>query len=368
MEQIKRTALYNAHKRYAGKLIEFAGWELPVQYEGIIPEHEAVRNAAGLFDVSHMGEVTVKGTEAFNFVQNLVTNDISVLEDNQIIYTPMCYPDGGVVDDLLVYKYTSENFLLVINASNVDKDFNWMLQNSTNYKAELKNISEEVSEVAFQGPVAQEILQSLTDTNLNEIKFFFFKDKVSIAGAKCLVSRTGYTGEDGFEIYTSAENVEKVWDSILSVGKDKGVKPCGLGCRDTLRFEVALPLYGNEITKDISPLEAGLGFFVKLNKNNFIGKSALAAQKEEGLKRKLIGFEMRERGIPRHGYEVAVNGNPIGFVTTGYFSPTLRKNIGHALVDAKYSELGTVIDVIIRNKTVKAEVTAKKFYKKNYKK
>jgi aminomethyltransferase len=368
MEQIKRTALYNAHKRYDGKLIEFAGWELPVQYEGIIQEHEAVRNAAGLFDVSHMGEVTVKGKEAFDFVQNLVTNDIGMLENNQIIYTLMCYPDGGVVDDLLVYKFTSEDFLLVINASNVEKDFDWMLQNSKKYEADLKNISNEISEIAFQGPRAQEVLQKLTDTDLNDIKFFYFKDNVLVSGVKCLVSRTGYTGEDGFEIYTSHENIEKVWDNILSSGKDTGVKPAGLGCRDTLRFEATLPLYGNEISKNITPLEAGLGFFVKLNKNNFIGKEALVKQKSEGLKRKLVGFEMKDRGIPRHGYEVSVDGRVIGFVTTGYYSPTLKRNIGLALVETDFSELGTNFDIIIRAKPVKAEVISKKFYSKNYKK
>ena len=368
MEQIKKTALYDAHKRYGGKLIEFAGWELPVQYEGIIPEHEAVRNTAGIFDVSHMGEVTVKGTEAFDFVQNLVTNDISVLNENQVIYTLMCYPDGGVVDDLLVYKYTNESFLLVINASNVEKDYSWMLDNCKNYNAELHNISGSVSEVAFQGPFAQEILQTLTTSNLDDIKFFHFKDKVNISGIECLVSRTGYTGEDGFEIYTSNESIEKIWDSILNAGKDKNIKPCGLGCRDTLRFEAALPLYGNEISKDISPLEAGLGFFVKLDKNSFIGKEALVKQKSEGLKRKTVGFEMKDRGIPRHGYEVFADGRNIGFVTTGYFSPTLKKNIGLALVDANYSELGGSFDIIIRNRPAKAEVISKKFYNKNYKK
>lgn len=368
METTKKTALFNAHERYGGKIIDFAGWALPVQYEGLIPEHEAVRNAAGLFDVSHMGEVDVVGAQAFDFVQNLVTNDISVLNDNQVLYCLMCYPDGGVVDDLLVYKFDSEHFFLVINASNVDKDFQWMLDNKGGYDVALTNLSPEISELALQGPKAQGILQKLTDTDLDTIGFFYCKRDVMVAGAKCLVSRTGYTGEDGFEIYAPHDQIEKLWDSILEAGKEEGIKPCGLGCRDTLRFEAALPLYGNEIDKDITPLEAGLGYFVKLNKSNFIGKDALVRQKEEGLKRKTVGFEMKDRGIPRHGYEVFAAGEQIGHVTTGYFSPTLKKNIGLALIDAKHAELGTEFDIIIRNKPVKAEAVSKKFYTKNYKK
>jgi aminomethyltransferase len=368
MENLKKTPLFNAYERYGGKVIDFAGWALPVQYEGIIPEHEAVRNAAGLFDVSHMGEVDVKGPQAFDFVQNLVTNDISVLEDNQILYTLMCYPNGGTVDDLLVYKFNNEHFYLVINAGNIDKDYAWMLENKGNYDMELTHLSNEVAEVALQGPNAQEVLQRLTNTDLSEIKFFYCKRDVEIAGVKCLVSRTGYTGEDGFEVYAAPEYIELLWDKILGAGKDLGLKPAGLGCRDTLRFEATLPLYGNELTQDITPLEAGLGFFVKLGKENFIGKDALVKQKEEGLKRKIVGFEMKDRGIPRHGYEVAVNGEVVGFVTTGYMSPTLKKTIGLAMVDIKYSELGTNLDVIVRNKPLKAEVISKSFYKKNYKK
>lgn len=368
MENLKKTALFNAHEKHGGKIIEFAGWLLPVQYEGIIEEHEAVRNNAGLFDVSHMGEVEAKGKEAFNFVQNLVTNDISVLNDNQILYTFMCYENGGVVDDLLVYKFNNEHFLLVINASNIEKDYQWMLQNRNNFQVELTNISREISEVALQGPKAQEILQNLTSENLNDIKFFYCKRDIIIAGIKCLVSRTGYTGEDGFEIYTENKNIETIWETLLATGKVYGLKPTGLGCRDTLRFEATLPLYGNELSKDITPLEAGLGFFVKLNKENFIGKEALAKQKEEGLKRKTVGFEMKDRGIPRHGYEVTADGKNIGFVTTGYFSPTLKKNIGLALIDSDYSELGTEINIQVRNRFLKAEVINKKFYTKNYKK
>ena len=368
MDNGKKTKLYETHNRYGGKVIEFSGWLLPVQYEGIIEEHQAVRNNAGLFDVSHMGEVEVKGKDAFKYVQNLVTNDVSTLGDNQIIYTFMCYEDGGTVDDLLVYKFNEEHYLLVINAGNIEKDYEWMLQNKGSYDALIVNVSNEISEVALQGPRAEEILQKLTDFNLDDIKFFYCNRNVVIDGVKCLVSRTGYTGEDGFEIYTENEHIEKLWDKILEAGKPYGIKPAGLGCRDTLRFEAALPLYGHEISKDITPLEAGLGFFVKLNKENFIGKEALVKQKEEGLKRKVVGFEMKERGIPRNGYEVTANGENIGFVTTGYMSPTLKKNIGLALIDSKYTELGTEINIAIRNKSLKAEVISKKFYNKNYKK
>lgn len=368
LENLKRTPLYDIYKEYGGKIVDFAGWEMPIQFEGIIFEHEAVRNNAGLFDVSHMGEVEVKGKGAFEFVQNLVTNDVAVLENNQILYTFMCYTNGGVVDDLLVYKFSNEHYYLVINAGNIEKDFQWMLDNKGLYNVELTNTSAEVAELAIQGPKAQMILQKLTNMDLSEIKFFYFKEDVLVDGVKCLISRTGYTGEDGFEIYASTGEIEQLWRKLLIVGAEDGLKPAALGCRDTLRFEASLPLYGNELSQDITPLEAGFGYFVKLAKNNFIGKEALVKQKEEGLKRKLVGFEMKDRGIPRHGYEVYVQGEKIGDVTTGYLSPTLKKNIGFALIDAKYSELGTEIEIVIRNKSLKAEVVSKKFYKKNYNK
>lgn len=368
MSEPKKTSLFNAHQKCGGKVIDFAGWALPVQYEGITAEHEAVRNNAGVFDVSHMGEVEVKGPQATDFINNLVTNDVSVMNVNQVIYGMMCYPDGGIVDDLLVYKHNNEFYLLVINASNVEKDFQWMKDNVGEYKVELNNISEAVSEIALQGPKAEETLQKLTDTDLSEIGFFYFKTDVKISGRSCLVSRTGYTGEDGFEIYMQHQDAEPIWDEILKTGKDNGVMPTGLGCRDTLRFEANLPLYGNELSPEITPLEAGFGMFVKLGKPNFIGKEALEKQKAEGLKRKIVGFEMEGAGIPRHGYEVMAEGKNIGFVTTGYYSPTLKKNIGLAMVDIAYSELGSAIDIQIRKNTVRAKVIGRKFYSKNYKK
>ncbi|MTI49267.1 glycine cleavage system aminomethyltransferase GcvT [Sporosalibacterium faouarense] len=367
MEGLKKTALFKCHEDQGGKIIDFQGWALPVQYEGIIPEHEAVREKAGIFDVSHMGEVEVVGEEASDFVQYLVTNDITVLEEQQVLYSFMCYEDGGVVDDLLVYKYSDKHYLLVINASNVEKDFNWIQKNGEQFDVEIKNISSEISEVALQGPMAQEILQQLTQEDLSEIKFFYFKEDIDIAGVKCIVSRTGYTGEDGFEIYTENNNITKIWEKIMDVGASKGLKPAGLGARDTLRFEATLPLYGNEISSEITPLEAGLGFFVKLNSDDFIGKEALVKQKEEGLKRKIVGFEMK-KGIPRHGYEVYKGDEKIGFVTTGYFSPTLEKKIGLALIDIDQGQIGNQISIKVRNKMFDAEVISKRFYKKNYKK
>ncbi len=364
---MKTTPLYEKHVELKGKIIDFGGWALPVEYSGIIPEHEAVRNQAGLFDVSHMGEITVKGEDAEKYLQMIVTNDISVLNDNQIAYTPMCYLDGGVVDDLLVYKYSSTDYLLVVNASNTPKDFEWLLSQSFG-NVEIKNVSDDYAQLALQGPEAQTILQKLSSVDLNSIEFYHFLGDVNVGEFSTIVSRTGYTGEDGFELYFKAEDGPKMWDLLLQAGKEYGLVPAGLGARDTLRFEAALPLYGQEIDKDITPLEAGLGFFVKLNKENFIGKEVLAKQKAEGLKRKVIGFEMVDRGIPRSHYEVFADGRKVGYVTTGSFSPTLKKNIGLALVEAEYAKEGTEIEISVRNKNLKAKVIKKPFYTKKYKK
>ncbi|MDR0880383.1 MAG: glycine cleavage system aminomethyltransferase GcvT [Clostridioides sp.] len=363
----KQTPLLEAHKKLCGKIVEFAGYLLPEQYKGLTVEHNAVRNSAGIFDVSHMGEVDIKGKDAFKFVQNLVTNDVATISDGGVIYCFMCYPTGGCVDDLLVYKINDEHYYLVVNASNVDKDFEWMKENSGGYDITLENLSDEISQVAVQGPKAQQILQRLTETDLDQIKFFGFKQDVDIAGNKCLVSRTGYTGEDGFEVYTSNSEIVSVWDAVIKEGEEFGLEPCGLGARDTLRFEACLPLYGHEMDSEVSPLEAGFGFAVKLAKDEFIGREALIAQKEAGLKRKTVGVEMIGRGIPRADYEVQVDGMNIGHVTTGYHSPTLGINIALVNIAAEYSALDTELDIIIRNKPVKAKVISKKFLAKNYK-
>ncbi len=364
---LQSTPLYPLHLKYKGKIIDFGGWELPVQYEGmgIIKEHLMVREKAGLFDVSHMGEVLITGENSQNFVQKLVCNDVSAMQDYHVLYSPMCYPHGGVIDDLLIYRYDPAKYLLVVNAANVDKDYAWIVENLIpGVKAE--NVSSQYAQLALQGPLAEIILQTLTDTDLSQIKFFHFNPAVKVAGVECIVSRTGYTGEDGFEIYVDPEQAATVWEAILKAGGER-VSPIGLGARDSLRFEAKLPLYGQEIDKDITPLEAGLGYFVKLDASDFIGRDALLQQKEKGLKRKLVEFEMVGKGIPRSHYEVQKDGIAIGHVTSGLHSPTFKKPIGLALIDSKFSAPGTEIDIIIREKPIRAVVGQGIFYRKRTK-
>ncbi|MFB5165109.1 glycine cleavage system aminomethyltransferase GcvT [Geobacillus sp. NFOSA3] len=361
---LKRTPLFAVYERYGAKTIDFGGWELPVQFSSIKEEHEAVRTRAGLFDVSHMGEFVVKGDDSLAFLQKMMTNDVSKLTDGRVQYSLMCYEDGGTVDDLLIYKKADGHYLLVVNAANIEKDFEW-LHDHLFGDVELVNISQEIAQLALQGPLAEQVLQKLTNTDLSAIKFFSFQDDININGVKALVSRTGYTGEDGFEIYCRREDAVALWESILEAGKEEGVLPCGLGARDTLRFEATLPLYGQELSKDITPIEAGLGFAVKTNKAaDFIGKDVLKKQKEEGTARKLVGIEMIDKGIPRHGYKVFANGEEIGFVTTGTQSPTLKKNIGLALIKTEFTEMDTEVEVEIRGKRLKAKVIATPFYKR----
>lgn len=365
LENLKKTPLYQEHLAAGGKVVDFGGWALPVLYSGILEEIEAVRNRAGLFDVSHMGEVMVTGPGAIQWVDSMVTNDVSKIVDNQVMYALMCYPDGGVVDDLLVYHFNADKVLLVVNASNTDKDWDWLQEHCPEH-LELKNISPETAQLALQGPLAQSVVQRLTDLNLEEIGFFRFMDQVSIAGVSGLISRTGYTGEDGFEIYCAPADAPKLWRELLAAGKEDGVIPTGLGSRDTLRFEANLPLYGQEISQEISPLEAKLGFFVKLKKqSDFIGKDALIAQKEKGLTRRLVGLTMVDKGIPRSEYPVYdAKGNEVGFVTTGSFSPTVDANIANALVDSEYLEEGTPLWVGVRKRRLEARVTKLPFYKR----
>lgn len=364
MGELKRTPLFEAYSKYGGKTIDFGGWELPVQFSGIKAEHEAVRTKAGLFDVSHMGEIFVSGPDSLAYLQNLVTNDVSKIKEGQAQYTAMCYADGGTVDDLLTYKMDDTHYMLVVNASNIEKDFDWMNENSFG-DVKLENASEQFGLLALQGPLAESVLQRMTDEDLSEIKPFRFKQEVSIAGHSVLVSRTGYTGENGFEIYANPEDIKALWDKILAEGSEDGVLPTGLGARDTLRFEAGLALYGQELSKDITPLEAGIGFVVKLNKEQFIGKEALALQKENGVSRKLAGIEMIDKGIPRHGYAVYAGEEKIGEVTTGTQSPTLKKNIGNVLISSEHAELGTDLEVEIRNKRLKAKIIETPFYKRS---
>ncbi|GGP12769.1 glycine cleavage system aminomethyltransferase GcvT [Oceanobacillus neutriphilus] len=367
MSELKRTPIFPAYEKVA-KTIDFGGWDLPVQFSSIKEEHEAVRTKAGLFDVSHMGEILVSGPESTHFLQTALSNDITKLVPNKAQYTIMCYEDGGTVDDLIVYMLAENEYLLVVNAANTEKDFEWLLkQNNSNSKVTLENISENYAQLALQGPKAEQILQKVVKEPLNDISFFRFKKGVVIEGitGEALISRTGYTGEDGFEIYLDSQNGKALWSLLLEKGKEEGIEPIGLGARDTLRFEAGLALYGQELAPDISPLEAGLGFAVKLNKEaEFTGKEALKKQADTGLKRKLAGIEMVDKGIPRHGYAVYHGDTEIGFITSGTQSPTLNKNLGQALIQSEFAEIGTELEVQVRKRRLKAKVVKTPFYRR----
>jgi aminomethyltransferase len=360
---LKKTPLFDIYSKYGGKTIDFGGWELPVQFSSIKEEHIAVRENAGLFDVSHMGEIVVKGEQSLEFLQGILTNDISRLTPGKIIYTLMCYENGTVVDDLLVYMLAIDEYLLVVNASNIEKDFEWInshkIENVT-----VENTSDEWAQLALQGPNSVEIIKKLTDIEENEIKYFSFFDEVNIFGIEVLLSRTGYTGEDGYEIYCKPNRAKELWETIMEAGKEFDLVPCGLGARDTLRLEVNYPLYGHEITDQNTPLEAGLNFAVKLQKGDFIGKNTLATQKEEGIKNKLVGLEMIDNGIPRHGYDVYVGEENVGHITSGTQIPSTKRNVGIALIKAEFSEIGSEVFVVIRNKKLKARVVQTPFYKR----
>ena len=362
---MKTTPLTSVHESLRARMVDFGGFYMPVQYTSIIEEHNAVRNQAGIFDVSHMGEITVKGKDAIRYIYNLVTNDISTIADNQIMYSPMCYEHGGCVDDLLIYKNNDEDFLIIANASNTDKDYEWMLNQAKGYDVVISNESDKYGQIALQGPQAQYILQQLTKTDLDGIAFYRFKNDVIIDGVNTIVSRTGYTGEDGFEIYMKASDTEKLFRKFMELG----AMPCGLGARDTLRFESALPLYGHELSDKITPLNAGLKNFVKLDKNGFIGQKALIEQNEKGVDIRSAGLEMVDKGIARNGYEVFNDKDEkIGYVTSGSTCPSLNKNCALALITTEYNKAGTFVYVDIRGKKVKAVTVKKPFYNKKYKK
>lgn len=360
MENLKTTPLHRRHIEAGAKMSPFGGFDMPIEYAGIVPEHEAVRGDVGVFDVSHMGEVVVEGPEATRFVNYIFTNDITDLPVGKILYGMMLKPDGGTIDDLLVYRMGAERYLLVINASNIDKDVRWIMTHAQAFDVRAVNCSDDWAEIAVQGPRAEATLLSVLGIDATGIPFYGFKE---IAGM--IVSRTGYTGEDGFEIYASPEKIDGMWQKLM----DAGVQPCGLGCRDTLRFEAGLPLYGDELSEEISPVEAALSMFVKLDKDEFIGKDAIARQKAEGVTRKLVGLEIDGAAIARHGYEVLdTEGNTVGTVTTGYRSITLNRNLAMALVDIAHSALGTELQVRVRRKVFPARVIKKRFYTPNYKK
>ena len=367
IKNLKKTPLFDHYEKEGGKVVDFAGWALPVEFSGLQKEHQAVREAAGIFDVSHMGELVVKGKEAEKFLNWLLTNDIPAMKDKEIAYNFMCNENGGLVDDLIVYKHNKEHFLMVVNASNHEKDLAWIEEKSKGFDLEIIDSSSQTGLLALQGPLAEKILQKLTKQDLSKISFFNFETGLIISDIPCLVSRSGYTGEDGFEIYTHNSLLVKLWEDILEAGREDGLIACGLGARDTLRFEAGLPLYGNELSEEITPLEAGLGFFVKLDKEDFIGKEALVKQKEEGLARKIVAFELLKPGIARQGYEVFFQDKKIGQVTTGYMSPSLKKSLGLALIDADYAQMDKIISIAIRNKRVDGRIRSKTFYQKNYK-
>ena len=358
----KRTCLHDKHVALGATMVSFGGFDMPLLYQsaGIAPEHMAVREHVGLFDVSHMGEVTVRGNDAERYVQHIFTNDVACAPVGKIFYGMMCYEDGGTVDDLLVYKMGENDFFLVINAANIDKDWAWMQEHAKGYDIDLQNRSDFYGQIAVQGPESEHIVETVLGLPCAELAFYTCKTIGEV-----IISRTGYTGEDGFEIYASHDYIRECWDKLI----DAGVQACGLGCRDTLRFEVGLPLYGDELTADISPVMAGLGMFVKLDKTEFIGKEALAKQKAEGTARKLVGIELADKAIPRHGYTVlSMDGTPIGEVTTGYHTLSTDKSVCMALIDSQYAKLDTEVQIQIRKKVFPGKVVKKRFYDKHYKK
>lgn len=360
IQREKRTCLYDKHVAMGALMSPFGGFVMPIQYAGIEPEHMAVRQRVGLFDVSHMGEVTVRGRDAERYVQHIFTNDVAGVPKGKILYGMMCYENGGTVDDLLVYKMDENDFFLVINASNIDKDWAWMQKNAEGFDIDLQNKSDFYGQIAVQGPQSEEIVERVLELPCAELEFYTVKMIGDV-----IISRTGYTGEDGFEIYASHAYINNCWDKLIAAG----VQACGLGCRDTLRFEVGLPLYGDELSETISPIMAGLGMFVKLDKEEFIGKEALAKQKSEGPAKKLVGIELADKAIPRHGYPVLNKaGEPIGEVTTGYHALSVDKSVCMALVDADYARLDMEVLIQIRKKVFSGKVVKKQFYNKNYKK
>ena len=365
--ELKKTALNDVHSRLGGRMVEFGGWDMPVQYPaGTVSEHLRTRTHAGLFDVSHRGEIDVRGADAIVFVNRLVSNDAAKLVDGQAQYSAITTPEGTVIDDLLVYRFAEDHLLLVVNAGTTEKDWDWISSHRGDENVELHNVSADYCQIAVQGPDALSILQQLTTVPLDEIKYYHFnEDKVD--GVEAIVSRTGYTGEDGFEVYAAAEKGEQLWNKILEAGNfgaHDGILPCGLAARNTLRLEAGMCLYGHEIDETTTLLEANLGWICKLNKGEFIGRERLQKQKEEGIKRKLIGFEVTDRGIARDGQEVLIDGRCVGRVTSGSPAPFLKKNIGMAYVPTEFANEGRAIEIDVRGRLVGAHAVPLPFYKR----
>lgn len=357
----RKTPLYDEHVALKGKIVPFAGWLLPVQYEGIIQEHMAVREKCGLFDVSHMGELLLKGPGAKANLNHLLTNDYTVMEDGAARYSPMCNEEGGCVDDLIVYKKAEDDYFIVVNAANKDKDYQWMKEHLLP-GAELTDASDEYAQLALQGPLAQKILEKIADPEDIPEGYYTAKFDREIAGMKCIISRTGYTGEDGFEIYLSPADAPTLWRLLLEKGREEGLVPCGLGARDTLRLEAAMPLYGHEMNDEISPREAGLGIFVKMKKEDFIGKEALVKRGKPQIKR--VGLKVTGRGILREHQPVLLDGVEIGHTTSGTFCPYLNQPVAMALLPKEHSEVGTALEVDVRGRKVPVEIIPLPFYKR----
>jgi aminomethyltransferase len=361
-QELKRTPLYAAHRRAGAKMVQFAGWEMPVQYQGVIAEHLAVRSRAGLFDVSHMGEIEVRGAGALEFCQRISANDVERLKVFQAQYNLLLNDKGGVVDDVIFYRLEPNCFFICVNASNSDKDFQWMEEHAGG-QVEVENVSARYAQLALQGPLAEKILQSLMALKLSEIKTFTF-NFADVSSVRCLVARTGYTGEDGFELYCHAGESERLWSSLLEAGAPDGLAPAGLGARDTLRLEKAYPLYGHELDDTTTPLEAGLEWVTKFAKASFIGREILVKQKEEGVKRKLVGLELLEPGIARSEYPLFKNEKRIGRVTSGTKSPSLGKSIALGYVSSEEAQLGNEIEVEIRGRRIRLQIVALPFYRR----
>jgi aminomethyltransferase len=359
-QAMKRTPLYTAHRRARAKMVEFAGWEMPVQYAGVIEEHRAVRSRAGLFDVSHMGEIDIQGDDAVEFCQRISANDVSRMNVSQAQYNLLLNDQGGVVDDVIFYRLEPNHFLICVNASNSDKDFAWLQEHAAG-QIDIKNESARYAQLALQGPLAEKILRPLTSTKLGEIKSFYFA-LGDVASVHCLVARTGYTGENGFELYCNADDAEKLWTALLEAGAPEGLVPAGLGARDTLRLEKAYPLYGHELDDTTTPLEAGLEWVTKFSKPSFIGREVLVRQKEAGVKRKLVGLQLTEPGIARSEYSLFKNGKSIGRVTSGTQSPTLGRAIALGYVPSEEAQVDNTVEVEIRGRKIPAKIVQLPFY------
>jgi aminomethyltransferase len=363
---MKKTPFYEKHLEYGGKMVEFAGYSLPIQYgKGVLEECRRVRNTVGVFDVSHMGEIEIRGRDSLEFVNYVTTNDASSLDLYQVQYSSFCYQDGGLVDDLLIYRLP-DRYFIVVNASNVEKDYEWLLQNQRG-EVEILNRSEEVGQLAIQGPRAEEVMKDLVNIDLSQMRYYWGAE-ASLLGIPLLISRTGYTGEDGFEVYCKPEEAHRIWDGVFDSGKKWDIEPVALAARDTLRLEVNYCLYGNDIDQSTTPLEAGLGWITKLSKKDFIGCEVLREQKEKGVRRRLVSFEMLEKGVPRHHYEIQVDGEKVGYVTSGNFSPSCEKFVGMGYVNKPYGKEDTNLEILIRGNLAKARVVKPPFYKKGTRK